>query len=990
MSFFSSVAGTSDSKSGIDWESKSWMKDYEMALVTNETLEEVVTECVNAGKYGLDLETTGLDARVFSIKTEVGVVRRTRDVIVGVCLAPAGIKKGYYIPLRHRSGTEHNVSYSRFVIAFKRLVESEAVAVFHNGKFDQEFLEFSGDLEPLGTFDEPKKWDDTMILAYLRDPKQKYFGLKRLSKEELGKEMIELGELFPPETKKKDFSLLDPSKEGVVEYACSDAICTVELEAKLRAPALTLKLEDGKPHTQNVIYAIEKMCITSTRWMERSRLHINRDSVAELIQLAQVETITSLDKMYEAASKVLDRDITPVYHYLLKQRILEVNPELVASENPEHRLKKMLEDSRADADRLLRLYHKNDLGVRKRAQRDPDLEKLLLRPDPGKKDGIALHIEYDIMSSQKLGVLLHDLGVPNLKKTDSGQIATDKGTMDRILQDKAMEKKFPFLSLVAWFRENQNAQGKLEALFEDTHKEDNSLWVKFKNLGTDTGRFASPGDKKYLETGGTRFNLQSMPATYDPNRPPSLLRLRECIAARPGKFMVAVDFSGVELRIVSNLSLESKWVDAFFSCSNCKLKFDRGDGSATPPAPPKYCPICGSDKIGDIHTMTAIAIYTEKAPERPDWKQLRGNAKATNFALCYGGSGKAVVRSTGCSENEGTRIKRQFDATYKELAKWWAVTKKSAAKFGYVRTAFGRQYPVPDIKHEDGFLRSKAERNSINAPIQGTSADITKLAMGRLYRTCKQRGWLDKVLMVATMHDELLFEIDYDILEEALDVIVNEMSNNSVLKKLNWAVPLTVDIEIGTDWTVPWSLYKIQHLVGLRRELENPDLTSGEIKGILKRLLESMSKEKIKKKGLEGIDWPEPLKPYFKGADQKISEEGKIALKKAQEILFGNSPEEGAPPIPTGSSSFGGSPSESPQSQASSEPSLEVTNLGSAKFQLPEVLSIELAFALASAMSEAASKDGCTVFVSTGDGVDLTPEGLEKVDLEAFKKKWLN
>ena len=386
LSSMNFTKSTSEEEGGIDWESKSWMKEYEMVLGTNENLEDVVAQFIAAGKYGLDLETTGLDARVFPVKTEDGIVRRTRDVIVGVCLSPTGVKKGFYIPLRHRNGTEHNVSYSQFVEHFKKLVESDSIAIFHNGKFDQEFLEFSGDKEPLAIFEEHTTWGDTQVLAYLRNPKQKAFGLKRLSKEELGKEMIGLGELFPPGAKRLDFSMLDPSEEGVVEYACSDAICTIELEAKLLEEALQQsgKFPSGKHHRQDIIYAIEKMCITATRWMERSRLHINMDSVRELIQLAQVETITSLDKMYLEASKSLGRDITPVYHYLLKGKIKELNPELEASEDPDCRLKKLIEASRSEADRIRRNYKKNDLRVKKRMRNEPELEALILRESPGK------------------------------------------------------------------------------------------------------------------------------------------------------------------------------------------------------------------------------------------------------------------------------------------------------------------------------------------------------------------------------------------------------------------------------------------------------------------------------------------------------------------------------------------------------------------------------------------------------------------------------
>ena len=125
-------------------------------------------------------------------------------------------------------------------------------------------------------------------------------------------------------------------------------------------------------------------------------------------------------------------------------------------------------------------------------------------------------------------------------------------------------------------------------------------------------------------------------------------------------------------------------------------------------------------------------------------------------------------------------------------------------------TAFGRRYPLPDIDHELGGFRSKAERNAINGPVQGTSADITKISMGLVYKECKARGWLDKVHLLITMHDELDFEIDDDILAEAIDTFVGIMNRNAALLRLKWPVPLTSDVELGPNWTVPWGLNKIR------------------------------------------------------------------------------------------------------------------------------------------------------------------------------------
>ena len=170
----------------------------------------------------------------------------------------------------------------------------------------------------------------------------------------------------------------------------------------------------------------------------------------------------------------------------------------------------------------------------------------------------------------------------------------------------------------------------------------------------------------------------------------------------------------------------------------------------------------------------------------------------------------AVSRSTGCHKQEGWRIKRQFDATYTGLHGWWDNQHNFARKHKYVLTAFGRFYPQPDIDNPDGGWRSKAERNSVNGPIQGTAADLCKIAMTLVYKAVKKRDWFDKVLMTITMHDELVFEIDGDILEDAIEVISNIMCRNAIVLAQKWPIPFTCDVEIGRDWTVPYDLNEMK------------------------------------------------------------------------------------------------------------------------------------------------------------------------------------
>lgn len=770
-----------------------WMTsgDFQFKLVTPDNIAECIDACINGvnGLFSCDLECTGLDNRVFDGETVAKMV--------GVCLSGDG-KTGWYIPLRHRykvsegvyEDSPHNIPFMLFDREFRRLMtavdEGKVRAIFHNGKFDQEFLEYNGG-EPYGDWSSPNKWEDTLILTYLRNSRAMRKGLKEVAEAEpnadpnspvggpgLGMKMLELSQLFPKDHPKDqyDFSLLDPSAEGPLIYACSDGICTWLLYPLL-APAV---LNPAHGFDQARIYKIEKSAVAACRWMERNRIATNPEKVMELVHLGQQEWFDSIMDVYASAQEILGRDVMPGYYKVLRDDWV--------SDDPQNLLRDQLDLAKRRAD--IRGYG-NPIG---RAE----------------AHGQEWPLIYDVNAPQQLGQMFDEMRVPGLQRTEaSNQIKTSKDVLEKVIE--AAEAQFPFMKKIKRFREvNKALTSYLFPMLEDVDPRDYTMRISFNGHKTDTGRYSTPSKRKVKIQGWPEINFQSIPATYDPNRPQCMTRIRECVVARPGYKIVAIDFSGEELRLVTNLSREPKWLEEFFRCSGCARTFYRGDGSNTPSPPPPRCPNCGSDKIGDLHTLTALEIYGQDAPARPDWKMLRGNAKGTNFGLCYGGGGNAVVRATGCDKNEGWRVKTQFDATYSGLKRWWEQMHGFAAKYGFVLTAFNRVYPVPDVWSSDNGFRSKALRNAVNGPIQGSGADIIKMAMALCFRECKKRGWLDKCRMIATMHDELVFEIHDSILFEAIQVMTTTMTSNDLIKAQKWPVPLTTDCEIGYDWTVPWDL----------------------------------------------------------------------------------------------------------------------------------------------------------------------------------------
>lgn len=792
-------------------EKRQWMNDVHMELITSKSgLKRVVAECIKSGLYAFDIETTGLDNRVFPGPEE----GRTVDRIVGYCLSPDG-EKGYYIPVRHQDKhgelIDTNLNFRVAAKQLRRLADSEARAIFHNGKFDHEFLEFGEDDGPIGKWDDPEHWEDTLILAYLRNSRERRKGLKHLANQDLGLDMIELTDLFTAEQKKEmkgslNFSLLDPSWEPCIWYACSDAICTYRLY-QLLWPGIESPEPTGS--SQRVIYQLEKMCVPATRWMERCRVYIDRDKVRELIGLGQEEWFDSLEEVYADASKIMGRDIRPGWYRVMRgsedvpaKAEFAFDPAEMSPTYMECREEAMSVSKQHGLDPMeVNASGKN--VVRRVRKEVPSLTTK-------KREMVAFPVVYDVTIAAELGLLLRELGVRGLQTTEkSGQIKTSKDVLDRVIEDAG--DQFPFMKKVKRFREVMKALGtNLFPIWHDTDPSrtpDGTIRIGFNGHKVDTGRFSTPQPRGKDWHGQVRWNIHSIPATYDKNKPACMLRIREAVKARPGRVLFAIDYAGVELRIVTNLSREPLWITEFFRCNGCGFTFDRGNGRETPPAPPPFCPKCGSDKIGDLHSMTCQAVFGEVS------KDKRQKSKGLNFAMCYGGGALAAQRAVGVDKDEGWRLKRQFDGTYKGLRAWWATQHNFARKYKFVPTAFGRRYQLPDIDHEMGGFRSKAERNAVNGPVQGTSADIIKLAMAYLYREFQRRGWLTKVLMTITIHDELVFEIDEDIVEEAIEVIDPIMTVKTV-HRLKQPIPLRVDKEFGDDWTVPYDLTKLAHNKG--------------------------------------------------------------------------------------------------------------------------------------------------------------------------------
>ncbi len=348
--------------------------------------------------------------------------------------------------------------------------------------------------------------------------------------------------------------------------------------------------------------------------------------------------------------------------------------------------------------------------------------------------------EFNLGSPKQIQSILFDkLELPVRSKTPKGQ----PSTAESVLADLAAE--FPLPRLILEYR----AMSKLKSTYTDALPD---------RINPKTGRVHTSYHQAVASTGrlsSTEPNLQNIPIRTEAGR-----RIRKAFVAEPGYRLLAADYSQIELRIMAHLSRDEGLIGAF----------EAGE---------------------DIHRATAAEVFGVKDGKVSD--EQRRRAKAVNFGLIYGMSAFGLARQLGISRGEAQEYVDTYFARYPGVKSFMDETRERARDRGYVETVFGRRLYLPEIKSRNAQRRQYAERTAINAPMQGTAADIIKRAMVRIHR------WLEKdspdARMIMQVHDELVFEVAEDNLDQVRKKVVEHMSAAAKLD-----VPLVVEAGIGSDW----------------------------------------------------------------------------------------------------------------------------------------------------------------------------------------------
>lgn len=347
---------------------------------------------------------------------------------------------------------------------------------------------------------------------------------------------------------------------------------------------------------------------------------------------------------------------------------------------------------------------------------------------------------FNLGSPKQIQTILYDkLQLPVLKKTPTGQPSTDEA----VLQELAMEYPLPKLIL------EHRSLSKLKSTYTDKlpqqiNRKTGRVHTSYHQAVTATGRLSSSDP-----------NLQNIPIRSEEGR-----RIRQAFIAAPGYRLVAADYSQIELRIMAHLSGDHGLVRAF-------------------------------QEAQDVHRATAAEVFGV-SPEQVT-ADLRRSAKAINFGLIYGMSAFGLAQQLGLGRNQAQAYIDLYFARYPGVKDYMERTKEQARAQGYVETLFGRRLYLPEINARNPARRQYAERTAINAPMQGTAADIIKRAMLATDQWLQQAQLDAKMIM--QVHDELVFEIADTAIEQGVEQIRTFMQSAAAL-----SVPLVVDIGIGDNW----------------------------------------------------------------------------------------------------------------------------------------------------------------------------------------------
>ena len=350
--------------------------------------------------------------------------------------------------------------------------------------------------------------------------------------------------------------------------------------------------------------------------------------------------------------------------------------------------------------------------------------------------------EFNLASPKQLGPILFEKLklVDKPKKTKTGQYSTAEDVLSYLAKDHQI-----VADILQWRSANKLQSTYVKALPEEINPKTGRVHTVYNQAVAATGRLSS-----------NQPNLQNIPIRTDRGQ-----QVRKAFIPRDKEHvLLAADYSQIELRIIAALSQDPAMVEAF-------------------------------QKGEDIHAATAAKVFGVGLDEVS--REQRSNAKTVNFGIVYGVSAFGLSQQTNLSRSEAKELIEAYYLTYPQLKAYMNEQVDFAREKGYVETVLGRRRYLKDINSQNAVVRGAAERNAVNAPIQGSAADIIKLAMINIHHRLKKENWESKMLL--QVHDELVFDVPKTEVERLTAMVKKEMESAFSLD-----VPLVVDVGIGQNW----------------------------------------------------------------------------------------------------------------------------------------------------------------------------------------------
>lgn len=687
-----------------------------------------------------------LTNEILSLDTETTSTNPIDAELVGLSFAVKE-SEAFYVPI-----PANREEALRIVNIFKEVYENpDILKIGQNLKYDLEVLHNYG-IELKG-----KMWD-TMIAHYLIQPELRH-GIDYMAETILKYQKIHTEELLGKRGKNQ-LNMRDLPPKRVYEYACEDADIALQLKNRLEPELKENKCDDLFYHIEMPLMQvlaemeINGVCIDTEALKETSVIFNKRlkEIELEIYELAgekfNIASPKQVGDILFGKLKIIDNPKkTKSWQYVTNEKELEEIKESHAiigkileyrklNSVLSQRTKKQIE---IQTPNLFDLADSENTEDNKNKQMHLDISKQM--KDLEKEIYALAGEEFKIMSPKKVGQILFDKlkVVDNPKKTETWQYVTN----EEILQQ--LKGKHKIVELILAYRETEKLVGTyVDSLPSLINKKTGHIHTSFNQTITATGRLSS-----------SEPNLQNIPVRGEDGK-----EIRKAFIPEPSCIFFSADYSQIELRVMAHLSNDENMINVF-------------------------------KEEKDLHAATAATIYKKSIEDVT--RDERTKSKRANFGIIYGITVFGLAERLSISREESKQLIDGFFETFPKVKDYMENAIEEARQKEYVETLFGRRRYLKDINSHNATVRGFAERNAINAPIQGTAADIIKVAMIRIYKRFKEENIKSK--MILQVHDELNFSVFPEEKEQVERIVIEEMQNALVMK-----VPLIADSGFGNNW----------------------------------------------------------------------------------------------------------------------------------------------------------------------------------------------